>query len=284
VFALGEMIAQQKQNASGTNEVRWNYRNPVTGNQRGAIQTELDPFGRNHGLSEPQPEPPIIADSGIMNPGRYSDAFNGRFGCTADGAPVSCDTANGLLGIGAAEEVVAASAYYVIRNKATGKIISSGAFLLNSGAGVGMAFSSAFDGMGIMGGTVDFTGRQIRGATSANGAVNWSGLFTSLFGGTLEIEDGGDTSSLAGWGGDSSFAWVNINLGGNTGFVTNDSFTVNNPEHFKKFVIEFFKTYGQKFRRDCVWTIFAKDKDGNESNVATVMKQPNSSTFPYKNV
>jgi len=45
VYALGQMIAQQKQNSNGTNEVRWNYTNPITGAQRGAIQSEPNPLG-----------------------------------------------------------------------------------------------------------------------------------------------------------------------------------------------------------------------------------------------
>jgi hypothetical protein len=98
VYVGDEMIAQQK-NYDGTEQVRWNYRNPVTRNQRGAVETELDPFGRNMALYE-MTDPPITPESGLLNPGRYTDALEGRFGCTIDGAPSSCDQAYDLLGSG----------------------------------------------------------------------------------------------------------------------------------------------------------------------------------------
>lgn len=52
---------------------------------------------------------------------------------------------------------------------------------------------------------------------------------------------------------------------------------------FKKLVTEFFKLYGQVFRRAC-WEVFAVDKDGNKSNIAQIMEKPGYSNFPFNEV
>ena len=103
VLAGGEIVAQQKDNPS-TDEVKWLYTNPITGATRGAVETEPDPLGTDQGLTQRQPNPPIYSgDSGIMDPGRYADAFNGRW-CSIDGAILPCEQAHSLLAGGLAAQ------------------------------------------------------------------------------------------------------------------------------------------------------------------------------------
>ena len=159
-------------------EVRWLYQNPVTGSLRGTIVwSELDPFGLDVGrFNEPSQPPPDYSGSGILFPVN-GDPTNLSGGCTLDGAPISCDTANGLLSGGAAYEAVAASAFYTVRNRTTGGIIQSGAFLLNTGAGIGMLDASAFGGLGIINGNFSLTPQEAARAS----AGGWASYFSSLF-------------------------------------------------------------------------------------------------------
>jgi hypothetical protein len=62
-----------------------------------------------------------------------------------------------------------------------------------------------------------------------------------------------------------------------------DDFIIGSKEEFRKAVVDFFKVYGQKFRR-CVWEVFGTDWTGEKSNVATVMPTPSSVIFPYDKV
>ena len=100
IYAGGEIVAQQKDNYQIADEVKFMYTNPITGAQRGAVQSEPDPLGTDQGLSQQQGNPPIYSgDSGIMDPGRYADAFNGRF-CTDTGAIMPCEAISDLLSRG----------------------------------------------------------------------------------------------------------------------------------------------------------------------------------------
>jgi YD repeat-containing protein len=213
VYANGERIAVQMDyiNFPANSQIRWLYENPVTGSLRGnLVWSELDLFGTDVGQFN-QPPPQEYVGSGILYPVN-GDPTDLTGGCTMDGSPVSCSQAYNMLGMGAADEVVPASAFYTIRNRNTGRVLSRGAFLLNTGVGTGMVLASAVDGLGMINGSYGFNGQQIAGATSVSGRVNWSSLFGSLFSGTLDVVDTGDTSRVTSWGGDSSAAWVNIAL------------------------------------------------------------------------
>ena len=77
VYALGGMLAQQHDPATGADTVKYNYANPVTGATRGAVDSEPDPFGVDAGLTappEPQDDSPY---SGLMYPSRYADILSG---------------------------------------------------------------------------------------------------------------------------------------------------------------------------------------------------------------
>lgn len=60
-------------------------------------------------------------------------------------------------------------------------------------------------------------------------------------------------------------------------------FRVTEMSEFKRLVTEFFKLYGQLFRRAC-WKVFAVDRNGNKSDVAQRMEKPSYAHFPFKEV
>ncbi len=96
VYLNGEIIAYQTQNSSGTKTVSYNYKNPVTGSQRGVGATEIDPFGADMGLTAPpQPdESGSYSDSSISDvilPHRYVDPTDFSNNCYWGGLPVSCE-------------------------------------------------------------------------------------------------------------------------------------------------------------------------------------------------
>ena len=118
-YAGGEIVSQQKDTPT-TDEVKWLYTNPITGAQRGAVESEPDPLGTDQGLSQQQPNPPISSgDSGIMDPGRYADAFNGRW-CSESGTIIPCYHRNSLLALGAADRAPA-EMYYPIYSRSQGR-------------------------------------------------------------------------------------------------------------------------------------------------------------------
>ena len=138
VYAGGEIVAQQRDHPSFADEVKWMYTNPITGAQRGAVESEPDPLGTDQGLAQQQPNPPIYSgDSGILDPGRYADAFNGRF-CSDTGAIIPCDHAYSLLASGSADRAPARM-FNPIYSRSAGRYVGFAVWSPNAAAaGVGV--------------------------------------------------------------------------------------------------------------------------------------------------
>jgi YD repeat-containing protein len=143
---------------------------------------EMDTLGGNVGLSTPYAQdPPPIPEAVYRN--LFSDSemwVNGQMvTCMIDGSAASCAQANSMLASGSGVQVVPVSGSYTRRDKVTGNIISSGAFVVNSGVGVGMMAASALSSMGMITGSVTHTRQQQNNILAQFGT--WGSYFSAVF-------------------------------------------------------------------------------------------------------